>query len=79
MSCCVLAAVPSAPRSLTLRLSQDDPPVLIIAWQVPKLTNGAVLGYRVRHGISGEGTAEERLLESDKYQTTTGFLGTVRK
>lgn len=75
------------PRSVQLTLVQDDPPVVMVKWQAPRTALSAILGYKVEYGIrrsDGEETDEEdeedeqmeqKILDGDKYQMTTGFIG----
>lgn len=71
----MLTAVPSAPKSLQLMLSSEEPPVVSVTWQPPRYTFGNVAGYRLTYRITGEKEIEDRRLDAEKAQFTTGFLG----
>lgn len=72
------AAVPSAPRGLLLTLTQEDPPMVAVTWQTPRLIHGPTVdGYKLTYGIRGDSYTEERRFEGDRFRFTTGALGTV--
>lgn len=70
-----LASVPSAPRSLQLAVTQEDPPIVSVSWQAPKLSHGNIEGYKLTYGVLGESFVEERRFDGEKYRFTTAFLG----
>ena len=67
--------MPSAPRSLILSRSEDEPPVVQAVWQAPRYSYGDILGYRLIYGIRGDSHTEERRFDGPIYRHTTGFLG----
>jgi len=70
--------VPSAPRGLQLKVTQDEPPVIVATWSAPRLTHGPVVRYKLTYGIRADNYIEERRFEGEKYRFTTGFLGALR-
>lgn len=56
-------------------LSSKEPPVVSVTWQPPRYTFGNVAGYRLTYRITGEKEIEDRRLDAEKVQFTTGFLG----
>lgn len=70
-----LASVPSAPRSLQLAVTQEDPPIVSVSWQAPKISHGNIEGYKLTYGVLGESYVEERRFDGEKYRFTTAFLG----
>lgn len=67
-------AVPSAPRSLQLAVTQEDPPIVSVSWQAPKISHGNIEGYKLTYGVLGESYVEERRFDGEKYRFTTAFL-----
>jgi len=68
-------AVPSAPRDLSLRLVEEDPPVVYMSWLAPVIMHGTLTGYQLIYGVSGDEIAEQRHFDADKQHFTTTFLG----
>lgn len=71
-----MLVVPSAPKGLQLMLTSEEPPVVSVMWQPPRHISGTLAGYRLTYGIKGDKEMEDRKLDADKIQFTTGFLGT---
>ena len=64
---------------LSLRLVQENPPVVAVQWHSPRQTFGDVQGFQLSYGIQGEDSStEERRFDNDKFRFTTGFLGQSR-
>ena len=72
---CDDGTVPSTPRGLQLKVTQEEPPVIVATWSAPRFTHGNVVRYKLTYGVRGNNYVEERRFEGEKYRFTTGFLG----
>lgn len=57
-----------------MAIVQEDPPVVLVTWQAPRLDSSLVLGYRIEYGLKN-GSFEEHTVEANIYKFTTIFLG----
>ena len=68
-------SVPSAPRSLTLELLSDSPPIVEVTWHNPADTAGELDGFKLYYGHQGESAVTERRFTGDVHRHTSHFLG----